>query len=530
MRTNPLAFGFLIAIAFGTPGGRTSLAHPAAERDGPRLPDPTWKRLGLSESPTPESGRGVGVVMIDDGGLHSALLPLGDRLKHVIVDEAMNVTLIEPLRDFKPRGKEDVNDSHGVPSLLAMAAAPFRVHDGSYIGLAPGATYFVVPYDGRDERRLDRAIEWVVANRRQWNIRVILTAGWHIPPPEDPRLDGLIKNTAEFPCVRALGRAVRADILVVAANGNTSAWNLGPPADYLAVGAYQDHGRADPEFHEENVDEPWGRNPDGHLRPDLLAPRYFVANHRTPEGEIGYFGNVGGGTSSSSAQVAGLCALLFAQFPEADAQTIRYALIRSGDPLPGSKRPGVRVNAARAIQALKDRSVRPPWPQIPPTVAVSDPNLSLESKDAVERALAVSALALSPEQFRPKGVEKLRQVFWRFIRDDSPTVRKAAASALRGPESKEERARFWEALHRDKDMGVRGQLATMLLGGAEADSLDEWVPLAKDTNWSARWCVVKVLREHYPDAPLLDHAFVPEDVEKKAEPIFSWYHQRKGPR
>ena len=87
----------------GLPGGHTSLADPAAERDGPRLPDPTWKRLGLSESPTLESGRGVGVVMIDDAGLHSALLHLGDRLKHVIVDEEMNVTLVEPLRDYKPR-------------------------------------------------------------------------------------------------------------------------------------------------------------------------------------------------------------------------------------------------------------------------------------------------------------------------------------------------------------------------------------------------------------------------------------------
>jgi serine protease AprX len=526
VRANPLAFGLLIAIACGPAGGHTSLADPAAERDGPSLPDPTWRRLGLPESPTPESGRGVGVVVIDDAGLHSLLMPLGDRLKHVIVDEAMNVTLAEPLRDYQPREKEDVEDSHGVRALLQMAAAPFRVHDGSYIGLAPGATYFVVPYDGRDERRLDRAIEWIVANRRRWNIRVILNAGWHIPPPDDIRLDGLIKNTAELPCVRALARAVRADILVVAGNGNTSAWSLGPPADYLAVGAYQDRGRADPMFHEENVDEPWGRNPDGHLRPDLLAPKYFVPNHRTPNGGIGYFG----GTSSGSAQVAGLCALLFAQFPEADAQTIRYTLIRSGDPLPGSKRPGVRVNAARAIQALKDHSVRPPWPQIPPPVVVSDPNVSLESEDAVERALAVSALAWNPGQYRPKGGEALRQVFWRFLRDESPKVRKAAASALRGPASKEERARFWEAMHREKDMGVRGQLAKMLLGGAEADSLDDWVPLAKDPNWSARWCVVEVLREHYPDAPRLEYAIVPEDIEKKAEPIFSWYRQRKGAR
>jgi hypothetical protein len=145
VRANPLALGLLVAIACGLPGGRVSLADPTAEQDGLPLPDSTWQRLGLPESPTPESGRGVGVVVIDDAGLHSLLLPLGDRLKHVIVNEAMKVTLVEPLRDYQPREKEDVEDSHGVPSLLQMAAAPFRVHDRNYVGLAPGATYFVVP-------------------------------------------------------------------------------------------------------------------------------------------------------------------------------------------------------------------------------------------------------------------------------------------------------------------------------------------------------------------------------------------------
>ncbi len=53
------------------------------------------------------------------------------------------------------------------------------------MGLAQGATYFVIPYltvreagpNGpyhRYDRRLDRAIEWVVENRRRWNIRIIL--------------------------------------------------------------------------------------------------------------------------------------------------------------------------------------------------------------------------------------------------------------------------------------------------------------------------------------------------------------------
>ncbi len=137
----------------------------------------------------------------------------------------------------------------------------------------------------------------------------------------------------------------------------------------------------------------------------------------------------------------------------------------------------MRVNAARAIQLLTDGSVRPPWPRIPPPVTVTDPNSSLESKDAVERALAVSALAWHPDLFQPKDGERLREVFWRLLGDDSPTVRKAAATALAGPESDDERRRLWDALHGESDMGVRGKLAFVLLAGASADSLDDWIPL-----------------------------------------------------
>jgi serine protease AprX len=171
---------------------------------------------------------------------------------------------------------------------------------------------------------------------------------------------GLIKNTREYPIVRALEPAIQAGILVVTGNNNTAMENTLPPVEYLSVGAYHDSGHADPRFHRENP------------------------NHRTPEGEIAYFG----GTSSASAQVAALCALLLARFPQADAQTIKYALIRSGDPLPGSRRPGVRVNAARAIQPLTDGSVRPPWPRIPPPVTVTDANASREESPAGPRLVS----------------------------------------------------------------------------------------------------------------------------------------------
>jgi hypothetical protein len=79
-------------------------------------------------------------------------------------------------------------------------------------------------------------------------------------------------------------------------------------------------------------------------------------------------------------------------------------------------------------------------------------------------------------------------------------------------------------------MGVRGKLAFVLLAGGKADPLDDWIPLVTDPNWSARWCAAKVLRDHHPDAPRLDYAFLPEEIEKKAQPVLDWYRKRKQSR
>ena len=538
MRAGSIVLAIAATLGICPPSGPPPLAiGPTPARDEPAPPDPIWRRLGLPEGPTLESGRGVGVVLIDDGDLHPALRCLGERLKHVTVAEDMSVSLVEPLKDYQ--GRDDAEYSHGVMALLQMGSAPFRVGDRTYGGPAPGATYFVVPYSYldepggpggerryRDDPRLDRALAWVVANRERWNIRVLLLSEWFGNPPAPIQQAALVRNTGDYSLVRSLEVVVKAGILVVNGNGNTSTENGLPPVDYLAVGAYHDSGRADPRFHRENPDEPWGLNNDGHERPDVLAPKYFDPNHRTTDGKLAYFG----GTSSASGQVAAVCALLFAQFPRSDARTIKSALIRSGDPLPGSRRPGVRLNAARAIKRLTDGAAGPPWPRISPPVTVADPASSLQSRDMIERALAVSALARQPELFRPEGGEGLRQVFWRMLRDDSPNVRKAAASALDAPESADERRRLWAILHREADMGVRGVLATVLLAGATGDPLDDWIALVTDPNWTARWCAGKVLRDRHPEAPRLDHALLPEEIEEKARPVLDWYRTRKEPR
>ena len=333
MHARIVAFASLIVFGIGFPLGLPPLAIKSTlGREEPAPPDPTWRRLGLPECPTPESGRGVGIVLIDDGDLHPALRCLGERLKHVTVAEDMSVSLVEPLKVSNDR--ENAEYSHGVSALLQMASAPFRVGDRTYGGLAPGATYFVVPYSYldapsgpggercyRDDPRLDRALAWVVANRERWNIRVLLLSEWFGNPPS-PIKEG--RAGAEYPGLSpgplAGESSCKAGILVVNGNGNTSTENGLPPVDYLAVGAYHDSGRADPRFHRENPDEPWGRNNDGHERPDVLAPKYFDPNHLTPDGKLAYFG----GTSSASAQVTAVCALLFAQFPRADAPTIKY--------------------------------------------------------------------------------------------------------------------------------------------------------------------------------------------------------------
>ncbi len=76
MRANSLVFAIPIILGISLPlSPPPLLTEAAAGQEEPAPPDPTWQRLGLPESPTPESGRGVGVVQIDDGGLHPALRP-----------------------------------------------------------------------------------------------------------------------------------------------------------------------------------------------------------------------------------------------------------------------------------------------------------------------------------------------------------------------------------------------------------------------------------------------------------------------
>ncbi len=352
MRATSLAFAIPIILGIGLPLGTPPLlTEPAAGQEQPAPPDPTWQRLGLPESPTPESGRGVGIVVMDDDGLHPALRHLGERLKHVTVAQDMSVSLVEPLKAYKDR--EDAEYTHGVRTLLQMASAPFRVRDRTYSGLAPGATYFVISLpsfmtqsDGRDgaalslgppagsRPRVGRGEPRAMEHPGHPSLTIVLRPAAPAGRPTCGRAEQEYPGLSRWSS--ALEPALKAGILVVNGQRQHEHREQLPPGRIPRRRRLPRCGACRSPIPPREPRRALGRNSDGHLRPDLLAPKYFVPNHRTPEGELAYFG----GTSSASAQITALCALLFARFPQADAQTIKNALIRSGDPLPGAGGPG----------------------------------------------------------------------------------------------------------------------------------------------------------------------------------------------
>ncbi|MBE7680398.1 MULTISPECIES: hypothetical protein [Paenibacillus] len=60
--------------------------------------------------------------------------------------------------------------------------------------------------------------------------------------------------------------------MVICSNGNTRLGNIMPPIEYFTVGGFNDRGKAERHLHLPYPDEPFGKNGDGHFRPDILAP------------------------------------------------------------------------------------------------------------------------------------------------------------------------------------------------------------------------------------------------------------------
>lgn len=222
--------------------------------------------LGLATS-AGNIGDGIGVAVVDSGiAPHSAI---GNR----VVARANFVS-------WEPDAAGDAfgHGTHVAGAIAGSATAGSRVAPQFGGGSAPGVHLVDVRVLGTRGNGLTSdviaGIDWAVANRRTYNIRVITLALGH--PVTEP--------TAIDPLGRAVARAVQAGVVVVASAGNYGLTSDGAPVlggitspgnspFALTVGALDTMGTVD--RRDDRVAEYSSRGPtryDMAVKPDVVAP------------------------------------------------------------------------------------------------------------------------------------------------------------------------------------------------------------------------------------------------------------------
>jgi serine protease AprX len=362
---------------------------------------PIATRLGADER---YAGRGVTIAFLDSGFFaHPDLTTPRDRILayHDLCNEhASRSALFEP----------NPSAWHGMMTSV-VAAGSGALSDGRYRGLAHEADLVLVKV-GSVERivhdDIRRGIEWVLAHRERYNIRVLnISCGGDYE--ESYLTDGLC---------RAAEAATRAGITVVAAVGNAGHDPrpvVLPPASapsVIAVGGFDDGGAGS---HARGYHSSYGPTIDGLLKPEICAPAIWVAApilpgtptadqarllalidaaddasvrgiihaHTGVDGELdaiadrdpylirqlvavkrrdqkvisGHYKHVDG-TSFAAPIVASVVAKMLEANPRLTPQQIRCALMRTARPLPGLGferqgfgvvQPRVAIEAARAV-------------------------------------------------------------------------------------------------------------------------------------------------------------------------------------
>lgn len=232
---------------------------------------PTPVRLNANPEYT---GKGVTVAFLDSG-----FYPHPD-----LVSPANRVVAYEDLNGRTLLSTEAIESWqwHGTQTSVA-AAGNGQLSNGVYRGLAHESKLVLmkVSEDGRiTEENIARGIQWVIANRERYNIRVLNIS---LGGDEDvPCSQSIVDQAAE--------EAISHGIVVVAAAGNAGAEGRHsiPPANspsVITVGGYTDHNRLNGNelgLYQSN----FGLTADGTVKPELVAPAMWVAAPILPGTEL----------------------------------------------------------------------------------------------------------------------------------------------------------------------------------------------------------------------------------------------------
>src|ERR1051325_11012917 len=223
---------------------------------------PTPVRLNANPDYT---GKGVTVAFVDSG-----VYPHPD-----LVTPINRVVAHEDLDQHRPLSTEPGESWqwHGTQTSVA-AAGNGQLSNGTYRGLAHEAELVLVKVSERGritEENIAEGIQWVIANRERYNIRVLNIS---------------LGGDDDVPCSRSIvdqaaEDAITQGIAVVAAAGNSGAEGRHsiPPANspsVITVGGYTDHNRlngAQVDLYHSN----FGVTADGTVKPEIVAPAMWVA-------------------------------------------------------------------------------------------------------------------------------------------------------------------------------------------------------------------------------------------------------------
>ena len=270
------------------------------------------------------TGNGVTVAVLDSGV--AADLDLAGATNRVLA----SVNFADPASTSDPGG-------HGT-HIAGIVAGNGARSEGEFAGVAPEANIVDVRVLGRTgsgrTSSVVRGIEWVLAHRAEYNIRVInLSLG--APAPPSYRVD---------PLSAAVEIAWRRGLVVVAASGNT-----GPERDtvtspgidpyVITVGATDSHGTRNTNDDTLVWFSAWGGggpNP----KPDLVAPGRRLASVHVPGSTLAtlypdrivaapngstYFRL--SGTSQATGVVSGIAALVLQSQPNLKPDQVKAFLI-----------------------------------------------------------------------------------------------------------------------------------------------------------------------------------------------------------
>ncbi|WP_409276101.1 S8 family serine peptidase [Neobacillus sp. SCS-31] len=477
--------------------------------------EPNWRRLGFDTTPDVNtSGKGVGIVIIDDIQPHNLIDHLGDRLKQVKVDDDFNISCLNvSLNQPKPLEK---SKEHGLMSLLLLAHKPLIVGDHYHVGLAPAATFIML--SEVEPKKVEKGLNWILKKRNEWNIQIVLNL--FVP---NTREIGSIKHTINDPFVRALEPAFRSGLLIVAANGNSRTHNNLHPIHFFTVGGYNDNGVSCSKKHFSHPAVPWGRNGDGHFRPDILAPFTYLSvpycEKKDSKRLLSYFG----GSCGSATLVAGVCAYFLSTYPQINNNTLRSALVQNAT-FYHNDIPVPRIDIGKVKQFLTDDYNIPEIVPFSARIDIKNPSESLSSKDPVQRASALTEL------IENKMIN--RETLWSYLDDESPIVRKTIISyGLGAPRGENERALYWNYFNTSiKESGEKISWLYQLLKDSKEDELDRWIELLMELDIEIVLCVKIFLEKHYKDSPEIHFFPDPSDdfIKKMTSDVLGWYKEYKG--